>query len=237
VVVVVIEGSGSNRPTSDRDTGWEPDRRNPNLQRYWDGSDWTAARRWVSGQWVDESLVPTRPASMLETAGSTVQASSSGTTKRARQTVTVTAGFGGLFICGVLLILGSVTPWVTVSFVNQSTSVQGTDITISHTFLVNGWFTLPIGILLLLLTFLGVTSGERVIRGTLLLLSLAGAAVAVYALVRILQLISQSSAPTFNGVPIKLPVQPNASVGWGLIVLLIGAVGAVLCALSEVKPT
>ena len=46
--------------------------------------------------------------------------------------MTVTAGFGGLFICGVLLILGSVTPWVTVSFVNQSTSVQGTDITISH---------------------------------------------------------------------------------------------------------
>jgi len=121
--------------------------------------------------------------------------------------------------------------------VNQSTSVQGTDITISHSFLVNGWFTLPIGILLLLLTFLGVTSGEPFIRVTLLLLSLAGAAVAVYALVRILQAISQSSTPTFNGVPIKLPVSPNASVGWGLIVLLIGAVGAVLCALSEVKAT
>ena len=72
---------------------------------------------------------------------------------------------------------------------------------------------------------------------TLLVLSLAAAAVAVYALVRILQAIAQSSAPTFNGVPIKLPVQPNASVGWGLIVLLIGAVGAVLCAFSEAKAT
>jgi hypothetical protein len=236
-MVVVMEGSGSNRPTSEREPGWEPDRRNPNLQRYWDGSEWTAARRWVSGQWVDESLLPTRTPSMLENAGSSVQASASARVRRERQTVTVTAGFGGLFICGVLLILGSVTPWVTVSFVDQSTSVQGTDITISHAFLVNGWFTLPIGILLLLLTFLGVTSGERVIRATLLLLSLAGAAVAVYALVRILQLISQSSAPTFNGVPIKLPVQPNASVGWGLIVLLVGALGAVLCALSEAKAT
>lgn len=232
-----MEGSGSNRPTGEREPGWEPDRRNPNLQRYWDGSEWTAARRWVSGQWFDETLLPPRTPSMLENAGSSVHASASAKVRRERQTVTVTAGFGGLFICGVLLILGSVTPWVTVSFVDQSTAVQGTDITISHAFLVNGWFTLPIGILLLLLTFLGVTSGERVIRGTLLLLSLAGAAVAVYALVRILQLISQSSAPTFNGVPIKLPVQPNASVGWGLIVLVIGALGAVLCALSEAKAT
>jgi hypothetical protein len=236
-MVVVMEGSGSNRPTSERVPGWEPDRRNPNLQRYWDGSDWTATRRWVSNQWVDESLLPTRPPSMLENAGSTVQASASGTAKRERQTVIVTAGFGGLFICGVLLILGSVTPWATVSFANQSMSVQGIDITISHAFMVNGWFTLPIGILLLLLTFLGVTSGEPFIRVTLLVLSLAAAAVSVYALVRILQEIAQSSAPTFNGVPIKLPVQTNASVGWGLIVLLIGAVGAVLCALSEAKVT
>ena len=231
----MIEGSGSNRAPSDRGPGWEPDRLNPNLQRYWDGSGWTAARRWVSNQWVDESLLPTRPPSMLESAGSTVRASASGTPKRQRQTVTVTAGFGGLFICGVLLILGSVTPWVTVSFANQSLSAQGIDITISHSFLANGWFTLPIGILLLLLTFLGVTSGEPFIRVMLLVLSLAAAAVAVYALVRILQAIAQSSAPTFNGAPIKLPVQPTASVGWGLIVLLIGAVGAVVCALSEAK--
>ena len=78
--------------------------------------------------------------------------------------MTVSAGFGGLFICGVLLILGSVTPWVTVSSANQSISVQGINITIAHSFLVNGWFTLPIGIVLLLLTFLGVTSGEPLIR-------------------------------------------------------------------------
>ena len=235
-----MEGSGSNRAPSDRVPGWVPDRLNPNLQRYWDGSDWTAARRWVSNQWVDESLLPTRPPSMLENADSAVRASASGTAKRERQTVTVTAGFGGLFICGVLLILGSVTPWVTVSLANQSMSVQGIDITISHSFLVNGWFTLPIGILLLLLTFLGVTSGEPFIRVMLVLLSLAAAAVAVYAVVRILQAIAQSSAPMVNGVPIKpikLPVQPNASVGWGLIVLLIGAVGAVLCALMEAKAT
>ena len=232
-----MEGSGSNRASNDRAPGWVPDRLNPNLQRYWDGSDWTATRRWVSNHWVDESLLPARPPSMLENAGSAVQASAAATAKRQRQTVVVTAGFGGLFICGVLLILGSVTPWVTVSFASQSMSVQGIDITISHSFLVNGWFTLPIGILLLLLTFLGVTSGEPFIRVMLLLLSLAAAAVAVYALVRILQSIAQSSAPTFNGVPIKLPVQTNASVGWGLIVLLIGAVGAVLCALSEAKAT
>jgi uncharacterized membrane protein len=230
-----MEGSGSNRPTGDRDLGWEPDRLNPNLQRYWDGSDWTAARRWVSGQWIDEALLPSRPPSMLENAGSTVQASASRTVKKERPTAVVTAGFAGLFICGVLLILGSVTPWVTVSFANQSTSANGTDITISHSFLINGWFTLPLGILVLLLTFVGVTSGEPFFRAMLLVVSLAAAGCAIYALVRILQAISQSSTPTFNGIPINVPVQPGASVGWGLIVLLVGAVGALLCALSEAR--
>src|ERR1700684_1808085 len=33
--------------------GWYPDRASPNDQSYWDGQNWTARRRWTSGQgWI-----------------------------------------------------------------------------------------------------------------------------------------------------------------------------------------
>jgi hypothetical protein len=36
-----------------RQPGWFPDQQDMKVQRYWDGSAWTATRRWEGDRWVD----------------------------------------------------------------------------------------------------------------------------------------------------------------------------------------
>jgi Protein of unknown function (DUF2510) len=36
-----------------RQPGWFPDQQDMKVQRYWDGSAWTATRRWEDDRWVD----------------------------------------------------------------------------------------------------------------------------------------------------------------------------------------
>lgn len=134
-------------------------------------------------------------------------------------------------LSSVLLIVGSFTPWATLSVFSLSVSVSGTDIAISHQFLVNGWFTLTAGGLLFILACMIVSSGDALFHSLAVLISLLAAAFGIYALVRILQSISR--AP-LSGVAVTA-IKPNASVGWGLIVVLVGAAGAVLCAVGGTR--
>lgn len=234
----MAENVGPNAATSQRPPGWEPDYINPSLQRYWDGSQVTATRRWVSGKWVSESgpapdpSAPTGANPALHCTRPSGQSSPLGTATNQRPTTTLTAGIAGLFISGVLLIVGSVTAWITLSFGLGSVSASGTSISLSHAFVVNGWFTLSAGILLIVLAAMIFVSGDALYRSLGLLISLVAVGCAVYALVRILQLASQIQSPTFDNTAINA-IKQNAGVGWGLIVVLIGAVGAVICAWSE----
>ena len=237
-----MEGSKPNRIPGDKTPGWQPDRVNPNLQRYWDGSEWTAMRRWISGQWVDEPGVAPDPASgppgALPTsryAPERSQPGSFGTAVKGRTTASVTVTDAGLLICSVLVIVGSFTPWLTISVLGHSVGASGTDFSISRSFLVNGWLTFAAGILVFILGCMIVVSAEPFFRTMSLVFSLAAVAFAVYALVRILQALSETSAPTFDGSAISIPFKPDVNVGWGLIVLLIGALGAAFCAFSETR--
>jgi hypothetical protein len=36
---------------ADRRVDWHPDRIKPNVQRYWNGTEWSAQRQWVGGRW------------------------------------------------------------------------------------------------------------------------------------------------------------------------------------------
>ena len=235
----MTEGVRSSHTTGQKVLGWAPDHLNPNLQRYWDGAQWTATRRWISGRWVEG----TAPAPQLPTAPSGAHpphrdaarpapAPVVGPATSAGPASSVTVGIAGLVLCGVLLIVGSVTPWLTVSFGAVSASTSGTSIPISHAFVANGWFTLGGGILLIVLAALISVSGAPALHTLSLFTALAAAASAVYALVRILQLISQAAAPTFNAALFNAS-KVNPRVGWGLIVGVVGGIGAVVCAWSE----
>jgi hypothetical protein len=234
-VVAMTEIGGTSRTTRDKVPGWEPDHINPNLQRYWDGSAWTSTRRWVAGQWVDESLPDGEPSTGSATdrvAYRDVRLSQrNAAAVQPRAAVTVRPAVGGLFLCSILLIVGSFTPWITVSFAGRSISGSGTDISISHEFLVNGWFTFSAGALLFILACMIVSSGDAFFHSMAVLFSLLSAAFGIYALVRILQSISQALPSTLNAGPLQA-VKPDAGVGWGLIVVLIGSAGAVVCAVG-----
>ena len=60
-----------------------------------------------------------------------------------------------------------------------------------------------------------VVSAELFFRTMSLVFSLAAVAVAVYALARILQALSETSTPTFDGSAISIPFKPDVNVGWG----------------------
>jgi hypothetical protein len=134
-------------------------------------------------------------------------------------------------LCSLLLILGSFTPWITVSFAGHSTSAAGTDSGISALIGVNGWITFSAGILLFILVCMVVVSAEPLFRSVALVVALAAAGFAVYDLVRILQKISEAASSSSSGIGLAL--QTDNLVGWGLIVTVIGGVGALICAVSE----
>ena len=149
---------------------------------------------------------------------------------------TVTFGTIGLLISSVLLIVGSFTPWVTVSFAGLNISASGTNSGISDAIGVNGWITFAGGVLLLVFVCMAAVTADAVFRSLALITAVVVTGFAVYDLVRIAQKVSQASPahPTLNGAPITA-FQANASVGWGLIVVVIGALGALLCAVGQTR--
>ena len=112
----MAEISGASRTAKEKTPGWEPDHINPNLQRYWDGSAWTATRRWVAGQWIDESA-PVAGASAVSSGAAPTNQNQyvrlpppvSTSAVHTRHTAVVRPAVGGLLICSVLLILGAFT--------------------------------------------------------------------------------------------------------------------------------
>jgi Protein of unknown function (DUF2510) len=234
----MAEIGGASRTAREKVPGWEPDHINPNLQRYWDGSAWTATRRWVAGQWIDDSA-PTADASAVSSGTAPTNQNQyvrlpppvSTSAVHTRHAAVVRPAIGGLLICSILLILGAFTPWLTISLQGHSTSVSGTDPGISQLIGVNGWITFSAGILLFVLACMIVVSGEALFRSVALLVALGAAGFAIYDLVRMLQKISQAASASSS--PLNAVLQTKNYVGWGLIVTVVGGCGALLLALSR----
>ncbi len=227
------------RGPDDNAPGWYPDRIAPNLQKYWDGNAWIAQRRWVGGKWVSEP-----PPGMAPDASAAVSAADGyrgfaagpavATTSRPVNAPTVSFGAIGLLVSCVMVIVGSFTPWVTVSIASLSVSANGTDSGISDAIGVNGWIIFAGALLLFILVCLSTINPAPLFRSLILILALVVTGFAVYDLVRILQKISQAQHPSFNGAAIKA-LSANASVAWRLIVVVIGAVGTLLFAFIEYR--
>src|ERR1700722_7824370 len=211
--------------------GWYPDRVSPNDQSYWDGQNWTARRRWNSGQgWQvagaapEEALRDSSPPSTAPRLSANPYVSL--TPRRSKATgFTLNLGVLLLLVCGIALMYGSVGEWVHVSgsagIANFHVSVNGIDPGISTLIGVNGWVTFIGGILIVVFACFEMTSEELQLGILTMVIAAVTAVFAIYDMFRIVQKISQ--------VPASL--SPDVSVGWGLICVLSAAVLATLIAL------
>jgi hypothetical protein len=242
-----------------KEAGWYPDRANPNVQNYWDGQAWSAQRLWESGTWVDVELgpatgevpvaepsddagpLPPAPRPAAQPGANPYQnlpphLSTPGTSGAGNPVVnTVTLGMLGVLVCSVIIIIGSLTPWVSISLAGHAFgSANGTDSSISDLIGINGWLTFAAGLILFLLVGFTAFSGQRVFRLSTLGLAVVTAGLAIYCLVRILQKISNVPTPLNSHIP-NGSFGIDVSVAYGLIILLIGALGAVLFAFADFR--
>jgi hypothetical protein len=132
-------------------------------------------------------------------------------------------GAAALFICGVLMMAGSTAAWVTTTIAGHTVSRPGIVGSGSLFTQVNGWLTFIVGTALLVLGAVMIVSKEPVLRLLAFLFSLTGIGFGAYYLVRILHDISKAQATH------------NTTVGWGLITVLVGAVGSLIAILADLR--
>ena len=143
-----------------------------------------------------------------------------------------------LLLCAVVVIIGSFTPWMTVSFFGQSISVDGNQSSIVTAIGVNGWFTFVTGVVLLLVAAAMLNSRERALRQWAVIVAFVTLGFAVYDMSRVAYGVSSLSIPSERGVPAPLThflSSFGVSVGFGLVLLLIAALGAMACAIIELR--
>ena len=214
--------------------GWYPTRANPSDQTYWDGANWTARRRWTTGNgWVESGEVPAGAASASASPpvrprlSANPYAPVAAGSKSAATGVTFSLGVLVLLVCGIALMFGSVGSWVHVSgnfgVANFHASINGTDPGITTLIGVNGWVTFIGGILLVIFAGFAMMSEELQLAIFTAIIAGATAVFAIYDTFRMVQKISQ--VPASAGA--------NISVGWGLICVLSAAVLATLIAIVK----
>jgi hypothetical protein len=141
-----------------------------------------------------------------------------------------------VLLAGALMMIGSVTTWLTVSLGGHSLGVAGTDAAAGSGTLssVNGWFTFTGGVVLLLVGGLMLVSAERSIRQLAAVVSFASLAYAIYDLIHILSDISNYNGFVHQGgLPSGLSI--NVTVGFGLILVLVAGVAAVVASVMAAR--
>lgn len=134
-----------------------------------------------------------------------------------------------------MVIVGSLTPWVTLSATGNRISFDGNQAGLSTLMgaAVNGWFTFAAGIALLLVGALMVASGERAWRLLAVLIALVTLGLSAYDTARVAYKVSEGVTHP-QGLPSSvariLTRTSHGSVGFGLVVLLAAAVGALFVA-------
>jgi hypothetical protein len=132
-------------------------------------------------------------------------------------------GAAALFICGVLMMAGSTAAWVTTTVAGHTVSQPGIVGSGSLFTQVNGWLTFIVGTALLVLGAVMIVSKEPALRLLAFFFSLAGVGFGISYLIRILHDISKAHATH------------NTTVGWGLIVVLVGAVGSFIAVVVDLQ--
>jgi hypothetical protein len=206
--------------------GWYPTGTNPNEQAYWDGSAWSRTRQWSVTGWVEEGV---NPVTVAPQPGATVApprysanpyapVSTPAAPPRPRAvSSSLTLGMLVLLASGILLMVGSVTSWVTASISSggHAATIAGVPGIEATGLAVNGYATFICGIVLVALAVALIVADDPSLRLLSLLAAWTSLGFAIYFLVRILQEINDNTSRFVN-----------ASVGPGLIVVMCAAVVA-----------
>jgi hypothetical protein len=133
-----------------------------------------------------------------------------------------------LLVAGALTIVGSVTTWVSVTLFGHTISIGGTDPGISNALTISGWFTVALGIVMVVLAALLMVSSKATLRALAVTTSGLTLGFSTYYVVRVVQELSKAhaAAARFSAFGRSLPVSEH--IGWGLVLLLIAAVSAVI---------
>ena len=150
--------------------------------------------------------------------------------RRGTSSVDLTLASFLVLVCGIVMMVGSVTAWVSATALGHKVSVTGTEIT-GYT-LLNGWFTFICGIALLVLGGLLAVSDDGAVRLLAILTAFTSLGLAVYDLVRVLHLISKAHSSASGLGSTGGLLSGGESVGFGLILVLVAATGAVLASLA-----
>ena len=133
-----------------------------------------------------------------------------------------------LLLTGVLLIIGSVTPWVSVSLFGHTVIIDGTDRAISNATTINGWITVALGIVMILVSSLMMTSSQTVLQLLALSVSAIALCFATYFVARVVQELSRADAAAARSSLVGRSVPVHEHIAWGLILLLVAAVVGVI---------
>ena len=134
-----------------------------------------------------------------------------------------------VLMSGIVMMVGSVTAWLTATALGHKVSITGTQITSG---LLNGWFTFIAGITLLVLGGLLAVSDDAAVRLLAILASFTSLGLAVYDLIRVLHLTSKAHPPASGVGSIGGLLSGGEGLGFGLILVLVAATGAVLASLA-----
>jgi hypothetical protein len=221
---VAEEGGGLlSPPERDKGPDWYPFGTNPNDQAYWNGQTWTARRRWKGAAWEQFPFDPYEGGQHTGVAGPATSASSSWSPPRqARRERSAAVGVAGpliLALSGVVIIIGSVTAWFTLSVSILSAAIRTGSVSgTSHG--GEGWISLIGGIFLVLVGLLMVLAEgvlQRLLGQVAAVSAGASLGISVYVVDRIASANSAASG-----------------IGWGLILVLLGSVAA-CCATAFVS--
>lgn len=147
----------------------------------------------------------------------------------------------GRFLPGLMVVAGAVVmymstqAWITADFVRHASTVSGTDQVVSSAFGVNGWATFSLGAVLVALSAVMMISDERGVRALAALVAAGTVAAGAYELIRVLQKIHYAHSASSRMGPLAYQLLGRAHIGYGLVVVAVASVVALLAALVEVS--
>jgi hypothetical protein len=137
-------------------------------------------------------------------------------------------------VAGVVMMVGSVTTWVSVSLAGHTVSVAGTaGRATANLAKGDGWVTFSFGAVVVVMGGLGLVSKGSLLRLITSIVAMVGLGFAIYYVVHVLNAISKfhASVGEISGGAFAA----HAQIGFGLIMVLAAAAAATLAALIELR--
>ena len=153
-------------------------------------------------------------------------------TPKPKRGVEIHLGPIALLVSATCLIVGSLSPWATLSSFGLTLTSTGTDAKLTSTNdFVSGWITLIAGIALVLLAGLMLIARQPIWRSIATLLALCTVGYSIYALIDVYQTIHQN-----HRVPGLAPILHSLGspvIGFGLIMVVVASGVAAVASLAH----